>query len=100
MKILISDAFNPALPAKLEAFGEVTDDKSRLVEVDAVLVRSKTQCTSDYIDEAKNLRLIIRGGVGLDEPSCSNRPITNCQTIACTCAASSRWMSRVSQLTT
>jgi D-3-phosphoglycerate dehydrogenase len=66
MKILISDAFDPSLPAKLEAFGEITDDKGRLSEVDVVLVRSKTQCTSDYIDEAKNLRLIIRGGVGLD----------------------------------
>jgi D-3-phosphoglycerate dehydrogenase len=66
MKILISDAFDPALPAKLEVFGEVTDDKDRLAEVDAVLVRSKTKCTREYIDEAKSLRLIIRGGVGLD----------------------------------
>jgi len=66
MKILISDAFDPSLPAKLEAFGEVTDDKSRLPEVDVVLVRSKTKCTKEYIDEAENLRLIIRGGVGLD----------------------------------
>jgi D-3-phosphoglycerate dehydrogenase len=66
MKILISDAFDPALPAKLEVFGEVTDDKDRLAEVDAVLVRSKTKCTQEYIDQAKNLRLIIRGGVGLD----------------------------------
>lgn len=66
MKILISDAFDPSLPAKLEAFGEVTSDKDRLPEVDVVLVRSKTKCTRDYIDQAKNLRLIIRGGVGLD----------------------------------
>jgi D-3-phosphoglycerate dehydrogenase len=66
MKILISDAFDPALPAKLEVFGEVTDDKDRLAEVDAVLVRSKTKCTREYIDQAKGLRLIIRGGVGLD----------------------------------
>jgi len=66
MKILISDAFDPALPAKLVVFGEVTNDKDRLAEVDAVLVRSKTKCTREYIDQAKNLRLIIRGGVGLD----------------------------------
>ena len=66
MKILISDAFDPSLPSKLEAFGEVIDDKERLPEVDVVLVRSKTKCTPDYIDKAKNLRLIIRGGVGLD----------------------------------
>jgi D-3-phosphoglycerate dehydrogenase len=66
MKILISDAFDPSLPAKLEAFGEVTEDKDSLPEVDVVLVRSKTTCRSDYIDRAKKLRLIIRGGVGLD----------------------------------
>lgn len=66
MKILISDAFDPSLPAKLEVFGEVTEDKDRLAEMDVVLVRSKTKCTRDYIDEARNLRLIIRGGVGLD----------------------------------
>ena len=32
MKILISDAFDPSLPGKLEVFGEVTDDTGRLVE--------------------------------------------------------------------
>ena len=66
MKILISDAFDPSLPDKLEVFGEVTDDKDHLAEMDVVLVRSKTKCTREYIDKAKNLRLIIRGGVGLD----------------------------------
>ena len=53
MKILISDAFDPALPAKLEGFGEVIEDKERLAEVDVVLVRSKTKCTRDYIDQAQ-----------------------------------------------
>ncbi|HHQ49278.1 MAG TPA: hydroxyacid dehydrogenase, partial [Acidobacteria bacterium] len=66
MKILISDAFDPSLPSRLERFGEVTDDKNRLPEVDVVLVRSKTKCTREYIDSATNLKLIIRGGVGLD----------------------------------
>lgn len=66
MKILISDAFDPSLPEKLTAFGEVTDDKSMVPEVDVVLVRSKTKCRREYIDQAKKLRLIIRGGVGLD----------------------------------
>jgi D-3-phosphoglycerate dehydrogenase len=66
MKILISDAFDPSLPGKLARFGEVTDDKSRLPEADVVLVRSKTKCTKEYIDEAKSLKLIIRGGVGID----------------------------------
>ncbi|MCZ6602704.1 MAG: hydroxyacid dehydrogenase, partial [Planctomycetota bacterium] len=66
MKILISDAFDAAFPGKLQKFGDVTDDKSRLPECDVVLVRAKTKCTRDYIDEAKNLKLIIRGGVGID----------------------------------
>ncbi len=66
MKILISDAFDPSLPEKITAFGEVTDDKDRLAEMDVVLVRSKTKCRKEYIDRATNLRLIIRGGVGLD----------------------------------
>ena len=66
MLILISDAFDAGLSAKLVDFGEVTEDKSRLPEAEVVLIRSKTQCDKDYIDSAKNLKLIIRGGVGID----------------------------------
>jgi D-3-phosphoglycerate dehydrogenase len=66
MLILISDAFDAGLPAKLARFGEVTDDKSRLAEADVVLIRSKTKATKEYIDSAPNLKLIIRGGVGID----------------------------------
>ncbi|MBN1355120.1 hydroxyacid dehydrogenase [bacterium] len=66
MKILISDSFDASLPGKLGRYGEVFDDQSRLPEADVVLVRSKTKCTREYIDRAPNLKLIIRGGVGLD----------------------------------
>ncbi len=66
MNILISDAFDPSLPDRLKKFGEVTDDKSKLSEADVVLIRSKTKCTKEYIDNAPHLKLIIRGGVGLD----------------------------------
>lgn len=66
MLLLISDPFDASLQKKLEAFGEVTVDKNRLPEADVVLVRSKTKCTKEYIDSAKNLKLIIRGGVGID----------------------------------
>lgn len=66
MLILLSDAFDEALPAKLAAYGEVTDDKSRLPQANIVLVRSKTKCTPQWIDQAANLKLIIRGGVGMD----------------------------------
>jgi len=66
MLILISDPFDPSLAGKLASFGEVTTDKDRLAEADIVLVRSQTKCTPDYIDQAPNLKMIIRGGVGTD----------------------------------
>ena len=66
MLILIADAFDEELSGTLTKFGEVTDDSSRLAEAEVVLVRSKTQCTKEYIDSAPNLKLIIRGGVGID----------------------------------
>jgi len=66
MKILISDAFDASLPGRLAKYGEVFSDQNRVAEADAVLVRSKTKCTKDYIDNAPNLKLIIRGGVGID----------------------------------
>lgn len=66
MLILVSDAFAPNLAEKLTQFGEVTDDKERLKDAEIVLIRSKTKCTKEYMDAAPNLRMIIRGGVGLD----------------------------------
>ncbi len=66
MLILISDAFDESLPKVLSKYGEVTADKNRLPEAEIVLVRSKTKATKEYLDNAKNLKLIIRGGVGLD----------------------------------
>ncbi len=66
MKILISDAFDPSLADRLAKFGEVTTDKGRVGDADVALVRSKTKCTKEYIDNAPNLKLIIRGGVGID----------------------------------
>lgn len=66
MLILISDAFDPGLPAVLKKYGEVTDDKARQAEADVVLIRSKTKVTREYIDASPKLKLVIRGGVGLD----------------------------------
>lgn len=66
MKILISDAFDASLPDRLKKFGEVTEDKGQLPECEVVLIRSKTKCTREYIDSAPALKMIIRGGVGLD----------------------------------
>ena len=66
MLILISDAFDEALPSMLARYGEVTDDKGRLADAEIVLIRSKTKVTKEYIDSAPNLKMVIRGGVGLD----------------------------------
>lgn len=83
MLILISDAFDKSLPSKLSAFGEVTEDKARLGEADVVLIRSKTKATKEYIDGAPNLKLIIRGGVGMDNIDreyCEKKGIIACNT--------------------
>lgn len=66
MLFLIADAFDASLPGRLAAFGEVTEDMARLKDAHVVLIRSKTKMTRELIDQAPNLKLIIRGGVGLD----------------------------------
>ena len=66
MLILISDSFDSSLPEKLSKYGEVTDDKSRINEAEVLLIRSKTKVTKEYIDTSPKLKLVIRGGVGLD----------------------------------
>ena len=66
MLILICDAFDSSLPERLAPFGEVTDDVARLPEAEVALVRSKTKCTAEWIAAAPRMRMIIRGGVGLD----------------------------------
>jgi D-3-phosphoglycerate dehydrogenase len=66
MKILIADAFDASLPDRLRKFGEVTADAGQLPGTHVVLIRSKTKATREYIDSAPNLKMIIRGGVGLD----------------------------------
>jgi D-3-phosphoglycerate dehydrogenase len=66
MKILIADAFDASLPKRLEKLGEVTTDMAELNQVHILLIRSKTKVTKEMLDKAPNLKLVIRGGVGLD----------------------------------
>ena len=66
MLILMCDSFDATLPEKLSRFGEVTKDMERLPEAHVALIRSKTTADKAFIDKGKNLKLIIRGGVGLD----------------------------------
>ena len=66
MKILIADAFDKGLPERLKKFGEVFDDPARVAEAEVILVRSKTKADRAYIDQARSVKLFIRGGVGMD----------------------------------
>ncbi|MDE3245400.1 MAG: hydroxyacid dehydrogenase [Acidobacteriota bacterium] len=66
MLILIADAFDASLPKRLAQFGEVSDDLARLPEATVLLVRSKTKVNQELVDQAPALKLVIRGGVGMD----------------------------------
>ena len=76
MRILVTDGMDKTAMAQLrEAGHEVVEQfyapeelGAALREFDAVVVRSKTKVRANHIDEAKgsNLKLIIRGGVGVD----------------------------------
>ncbi len=73
-KILINDGIHPDGKAKLEAAGfEVHTNKvaqedlmEKLPAYDAIVVRSATKVRTDLIDNCPNLKVIARGGVGLD----------------------------------
>lgn len=75
MKVLICDPTAPQAIGQMRAAGievDVRDDISaeELPEVlpayDGMVVRSRTKVRAPLIDVAKNLKVIVRGGVGLD----------------------------------
>ena len=76
MRILVTDGMDKTAMAELKAQGhEVVEQFYKSEELgkalrgfDVVVVRSKTKVRAPHIDEAKgsNLKLIIRGGVGVD----------------------------------
>ncbi|MBO4913649.1 MAG: D-2-hydroxyacid dehydrogenase [Oscillospiraceae bacterium] len=76
MRILVTDGMDKGALAKLrehghdvvEQFYEPEELGKALRDFDAVVVRSKTKVRANHIDEAKGgkLKLIIRGGVGVD----------------------------------
>jgi D-3-phosphoglycerate dehydrogenase len=78
MKILIADAFDKGLPDRLKAFGDVTEDMAQLPEAEVLLVRSKTKVTKEMLQGTPKLKLVIRGGVGLDnvdKAACKERGV-------------------------
>jgi D-3-phosphoglycerate dehydrogenase len=66
MHILIADAFDAKLPERLAPFGEVSGDLAHLGKAEVLLVRSKTKVNADLVAQAPKLKLVIRGGVGMD----------------------------------
>lgn len=74
MRILANDGIDPRGKAILEQAGFEVDTihvpqdqlKEKLLEYDAITVRSATQVKEDLIDAVPNLKLIARGGVGMD----------------------------------
>lgn len=74
MKILVNDGIHPKGQQILQEAGFEVDMnsipqeelKNRLNDYDAILVRSATKVRADLIDACPNLKLIGRGGVGLD----------------------------------
>ncbi|HEY6007706.1 MAG TPA: hypothetical protein VIU40_05235, partial [Geobacteraceae bacterium] len=66
MKILIADAFDAKLPERLAVFGEVSSDMATLGEAEVLLIRSKTTVNPELLAKAPKLKLVIRGGVGMD----------------------------------
>jgi len=66
MHILIADAFDAKLPERLAPFGTVSSDMATLATAEVLLVRSKTKVDADLVAKAPALKLVIRGGVGMD----------------------------------
>jgi len=90
MKILIADAFDASLPKRLEKIGEVTTDMVDLNQAQILLIRSKTKVNKEMLDKAPNLKLVIRGGVGLDNvdrEECKSRNIAVMNTAAASSVA-------------
>ena len=76
MKILVCDRLEEKVLDKFEELGEITnisesktkteDLKSNIVDTDIVVIRSGTKINKDILENANNLKIIARCGVGVD----------------------------------
>lgn len=75
MNILICDGLAAEAVAQLKAAGHAVDLRKGITKdelltaipaADCVVVRSATKITADVIERGRNLKLVCRGGVGLD----------------------------------
>ena len=65
MQILIADHFDPSLPDKLGRYGQVSTDMELIDQADIIIIRDKTLCNQQLLEQAPNLKLIICGSVNL-----------------------------------
>lgn len=74
-KVLIADALSPTAFQRLQAGGVQTDDRAGidaaelakiLPDYHALIVRSRTKVTVDLLQNGKNLKVVGRAGVGVD----------------------------------
>ncbi|MEK9959333.1 MAG: hydroxyacid dehydrogenase [Pelagibacteraceae bacterium] len=76
MKILVCDQLQEVVLNKLLELGEITDISgssnkdeelsSHIVDAEIVVIRSATTLTKDILEHAKNIKIIARCGVGVD----------------------------------
>lgn len=70
MRIVIADQMEDDVVEEIRKLGEVdfkpADLKTALADADVLIVRSATKVTADLIADVKNLKLVARAGVGLD----------------------------------
>jgi len=66
MKILLADPFSPQFPQRLGDLGEFCEDPEGLAWAEVMIVRSRTRVDGALLERAPHLRLILRGGVGMD----------------------------------
>jgi phosphoglycerate dehydrogenase-like enzyme len=65
LNILISDPIDEHAVKELRKFCNLLR-KGEEAKADIVIVRSRTVIDRAYVNKAKNLKMIIRAGVGLD----------------------------------
>jgi len=70
MRIVVADQMEDEVVAEIRKLGDVSykpaDLKAALSDADALIVRSATKVTKELLAGAKKLKLVARGGVGLD----------------------------------
>jgi D-3-phosphoglycerate dehydrogenase len=75
MKVLICDPVSPVTIQALQEAGIEVDNRPEITpeellhdaaQYDGMVVRSRTKVPKEVIDAASNLKIVVRGGVGLD----------------------------------